>query len=73
MIPLTAYAAAVVLYFAIGIAAWRVAEIESQIDVKACRDPSVDVPSEDMELWQERDRLLWQKGRLEKVVDEGLP
>ena len=26
MIPLTAYAAAVVLYFAIGIAAWRVAE-----------------------------------------------
>jgi len=51
----------------------RVAEIEAQIDVEACADPSVDVPSEDMALWEERDRLLWQKGRLEKVIGEGLP
>jgi len=51
----------------------RVAEIESQIDVEACRDPSVDVPSEDMELWEERDRLLAKKGRLQKVIKEGLP
>lgn len=51
----------------------RVAEIESQIDVEACADPSVDTDREDMELWQERDRLLFQKDRLEKVIEEGLP
>jgi hypothetical protein len=51
----------------------RVAEIESQIDVEGCQDPSVDVPSEDMALFEERDRLLFQKQRLEKVVEEGLP
>lgn len=51
----------------------RVAEIEAQIDVAACQDPSVDVSSEDMALWEERDRLLFQKQRLEKVVGEGLP
>ena len=51
----------------------RVAEIESQIDVEACRDPTERVDAEDMELWQERDRLLFQKQRLEKVVEEGLP
>jgi hypothetical protein len=51
----------------------RVAEIESQIDVEACADPSVESSREDMELWQERDRLLFQKGRLQIVIEEGLP
>jgi hypothetical protein len=51
----------------------RVADIEAQIDVAVCQDPSVDVPSEDMALWEERDRLLFQKQRLEKVIEEGLP
>jgi len=46
----------------------RVAEIEAQIDVAACQDPSVDVPTEDMELWQERDRLLFEKQRLQKLL-----
>lgn len=51
----------------------RVAEIEAQIDVDACRDSSVTTSAEDMALWEERDRLLFQKQRLEKVVEGGLP
>jgi len=51
----------------------RVAEIEAQIDVEACQDPSVETDREDMSLFEERERLLWQKGRLQKVIEEGLP
>jgi hypothetical protein len=51
----------------------RVAEIEAQIDPEECADPSVETDREDMELWQERDRLLFQKQRLEKIIEEGLP
>jgi len=50
-----------------------VAEIEAQIDVEACQDPSVETPQAEMALFEERERLLWQKGRLQKVIEEGLP
>jgi hypothetical protein len=50
----------------------RVDEIEAQIDPEECADPSVETDSEDMALWEERDRLLFQKQRLEKVIEEGL-
>ena len=46
----------------------RVDEIEGQIDVEACRDPTERVDAEDMELWEERNNLLFEKQRLQKLL-----
>jgi len=48
----------------------RVAEIEAQIDVEACRDPTTRVGADDMELWEERNNLLFEKQRLQKLLPD---
>ena len=51
----------------------RMAEIEQQIDLDKCWDPSVETDAEDMELAHEYDRLIGSKQGLEKIIEDSFP